>query len=281
MATSGRNTIPQITQQLGCVIVPPEANSAGKLRGDSKPWPKGGFNLLRRNAQAIGGTCATGLTFSRTESWKRIRHKLAPANKGEREVKKIAAELLRPMNQGLQTIGSATLFSDYVQNTYGSTLLSLMAKSTRDRYDGIIRNYLTPAFGSKCLRDLSPLTLQQYFSSVSDSKLSYESRDKIRDVLSSILASAVTYGLLVKNPAEGVKLAPAKRGNRIKPFLEPTKFMALLALIPEPYSTMVHVAVYMGPRASEVIGLRWGNVGVDSIAVAERYCRGDWGCTEE
>ena len=92
-------------------------------------------------------------------------------------------------------------------------MLPLMAKSTRERYTSIVKNYLTPAFGSKCLRDLTPLTLQQYFSSL-DAKLSYESRDKIRDVLSSVLASAVTYGLLVKNPTESVRLSPAKRGNR-------------------------------------------------------------------
>jgi len=98
---------------------------------------------------------------------------------------------LRPINQGLESIGSATLFSDYVLNTYNSTLLPLMAKSTRDRYSGIVNNYLIPAFGSRSLRDLTPLTLQQYFSAL-DLKLSYESRDKIRDVLSSILSSAVT-----------------------------------------------------------------------------------------
>jgi len=279
MATSGRNTIPQIAQQLGCVIVPPEANSAGKLRGDFEAMAKRRFQSPEpeRSGNWWYLRYWTDVFENGKLVRKRIRHKLAPGNKGEREVKKIAAEFLRPMNQGLQTIGSATLFSDYVQNTYSSTLLPLMAKSTRDRYDGIIRNYLTPAFRSKCLRDLSPLTVQQYFSSVSDSKLSYESRDKIRDVLSSILASAVTYGLLVKNPTEGVKLAPARRGNRVKPSLEPTKFMALLTLIPEPYSTMVHVAVYTGLRASEIIALRWGNVGVDSITVAERCCRGDWG----
>jgi hypothetical protein len=47
------------------------------------------------------------------------------------------------------------LGTDYMQNTYSSTLLPLL-KSTLDGYAGIIRNYLTPAFGSKCLRDLSP-----------------------------------------------------------------------------------------------------------------------------
>jgi len=208
---------------------------------------------------------------------KRKRHKLAPATTGERQAKKMAAEFLRPLNQGLAPLGSAMLFSEYVETTYNSTLLPLMAKSTRGRYEGIICNYLTPAFGSKCLRDLTPLILQQYFSNLPASKLSYESRDKIRDVLSSILSSAVTYGVLVKNPADGIRLAPSKRGNRIKPFLEPAKFRALLALIPEPYSTMVYVAVYTGLRASELIGLKWKSVGADSITVSERYCRGDWG----
>jgi len=207
---------------------------------------------------------------------KRVRHKLAPAEKGEREVKKMAAEHLRPMNQGFQSIGSATLFADYVENTYKTKMLPLMAKSTRDRYTSVVKNYLNPAFGSQCLRDLTPLTLQQYFSTL-DSKLSYESRDKIRDVLSSILQSAVTYGLLVKNPTEAVRLSPGKRGNRVKPFLDPSKFLGLLALIPEPYSTMVYVAVYTGLRASELIGLKWGCVGADCITVQERCCRGDWG----
>jgi small subunit ribosomal protein S28e len=195
----------------------------------------------------------------------------------EREARKMAAEFLRPMNQGLAPIGSATRFEDYVEMVYRTTSMPLMAKSTRDRYDGIIKNYLTPAFGGKCLRDLTPLTLQQYFSSMDAGKLCYESRDKVRDLMSSILSSAVTYGLLVKNPAESVRLARGTRGNRIKPYIDPLKFQALLALIPEPYATMVHVAVYTGLRASELIGLKWRNVHTDSIAVEERYCRGEWG----
>jgi integrase len=274
MQAAGQNTI-----AVRNAIVLAEADSAGKLRGDFEAMAKRRFQSPEpeRSGNWWYLRYWTDVFENGKLVRKRVRHKLAPADKGEREVKKMAAEFLRPMNQGLESIGSATLFTDYVQSTYSFTLLPLMAKSTRGRYEGIIRNYLTPAFGSKCLRDLTPLSLQQFFSSLPDSQLSYESRDKIRDVLSSILASAVTYGVLAKNPAESVKLAPGKRGNRVKPFLEPTRFMALLALIPEPYSTMVHVAVYTGLRASEVIGLKWRNVGIDSITVAERFCRGDWG----
>lgn len=45
----------------------------------------------------------------------------------------------------------------------------------------------------------------------------------------------------------------------------------------EPYATMVYTAAWTGLRVSELIGLRWRNVGSDSITVAERCCRGDWG----
>ncbi len=121
------------------------------------------------------------------------------------------------------------------------------------------------------------LTVDRYLTSFSTSTLSLESIDKIRDVLSGILSAAVRYELLVRNPAEGLKLPRVKKGKRSKPFITPQQFSALMELIAEPYATMVYVAVYTGLRVSELIGLRWRNVGNDSIAVEERYCRGDWG----
>jgi integrase len=87
----------------------------------------------------------------------------------------------------------------------------------------------------------------------------------------------VRYGLLVQNPAEGLKLPRVKKGKRSKPYVTPVQFAALIELIAEPYATMVYVADHTGLQVSELIGLRWRNVGADSIAVEERYCRGDWG----
>lgn len=72
--------------------------------------------------------------------------------------------------------------------------MPLLTKTTRDRYQGVIARYLVPAFGDLSLRDLTPLTVQRYFSGLASSPLSPESRDKIRDVLSAILGSAVQYG---------------------------------------------------------------------------------------
>ena len=204
---------------------------------------------------------------------RRQRHKLAPRSLGEREVKKLAAEFLRPLNQGLESIGGATPFMHYIETVYRPTILPLMAKSTRDRYDGVFTNHLEPAFGDAPLRDLTPLTLQKYFSNMAGSRLSYESRDKIKDVLSSILGSAIQYGLLVKNPVIGIKLPRDKKSRRSKPYVTPDQFETLLRAIPEPYATMVFVAVFTGLRVSELVGLKWQCIHEDSISIDERYCR--------
>lgn len=208
---------------------------------------------------------------------KRRRIKLAPATMLEREARKIAAETLRPVNQGLITVGSATTFEEYIEAVYITTMFPLLAKSSQERYQGVIKNHLKPQFGGMCLRDMTPLVLQRYLSGLSESSLAYESRDKIRDVLSSILRSAVQYGFLVTNPVEGLRLARAKRGKLSKPFIRPEQLGMLLEVIPEPYATMVYVAVFTGLRVSELVALRWRNVHEDSITIDERCCRGDWG----
>jgi len=130
-------------------------------------------------------------------------------------------------------------------------MLPTFASSTRDRYEGVIQNHLVPSFAELSLRDISPATVQRYFSGMAASDLSHESQDKIRDVLSSILGSAVKYGYPVQNPVAGVRLVPPKTGRRNKPYIAPEQFQALLALIAEPYATMVFVAVYVGLRVSE------------------------------
>src|SRR5439155_9287770 len=119
---------------------------------DPKPERVGKCWYLRIRQDGFRGSV-------RTRTLKRI--KLAPASMPMREVQKIAAEMLRPVNQGLITVGSAVNFSTYVQTTYMPTELPLLAKTTQDSYQGIIAKYLEPRFSPFCLRDLTPLTLQR------------------------------------------------------------------------------------------------------------------------
>lgn len=80
---------------------------------------------------------------------------------------------------------------------------------------------------------LSPEELNQWRNGLRGTDLQYESIDKIRDVLASILTSAIRYGLLVKNPAEGVRLPRAKRGKASKPWITKKQFSDLVEFINE------------------------------------------------
>ena len=132
------------------------------------------------------------------------------------------------------------------------------------------------------LRDMTTLTLQKYFSGLGTSSLGGATVLKMKEVLSSVLSSAVRYDLLTKNPMEAVHIPRSKVVNKKKqkPHLTPEEFNLLLEVVDEPYATMIYVAVYSGLRVSELIGLKWEDVHSDSLTIDERYCRGDWSVTK-
>ncbi len=178
------------------------------------------------------------------------------------------------INEGTMGIGAACLFSDFAR-IYQHDVLVTHASTTQARTSSALKNYLVPAFGELMLREMTLERLQPYFVKLQQSKLSPESVDKIRDVLSAVLRTAVDYGRLQANPAEKIRLK-RRRMVRAKPVLEVDDFFRLSAMIAEPYATMVYVAVFTGLRVSELAGLVWRNVHVDSITIDRRYSRGDW-----
>ena len=67
------------------------------------------------------------------------------------------------------------------------------------------------------------IALQEYFTQLAGKKLAHESQDKIRDVMSAVLRSAVDYGLLIRNSIENVQMPRDHRGRRVaRPYLTPS-----------------------------------------------------------
>ena len=195
-----------------------EANSDRPSRGDlekmarrrfqdPKPIREGNFWYLRIWQNTPGA------------ARKRQRIQLAPATMPEREVLKIAAERLRPVNQGVITAGSAVNFMHFVTDTYDKTALPLLSSEVQKTYRGAIRKHLAPVFGNSCLRDLTPVTLQAYFSGLHVKGVNYPTIVKVRDALSSILRAAVAYEFVQKNPMENLQPRPTSEGSKRNPGL--------------------------------------------------------------
>lgn len=239
---------------------------------DPKPQKRGAWWTLRVYQDIFEGG-------QRSRTRKRV--KLAPVIGANgrptpvREVNRLASEYLRPMNLGLESI--PINFRYYVENTYIPVVLPKLAITTQQRYRGVLNNYLLPSFGALSFRGITPIAVDTYFATLkAGTDLSCESIDKVRDVLASVLKAATRHRLIVANPLEGLELPRATKAKVVKPHITPERFAELLTLIPEPYATMIYVAVFSGIRVSELIGLKWEDVHADSITIDERYCRGDW-----
>jgi len=199
---------------------------------------------------------------------------LGPISVCRADAERMRDEYLAAINHPNVGIGGACLFREFVQ-TYKRDVLPMLASTSRDRSVSVLKNYLVPEFGELMLREITLEPLQGYFARLQQGKLSFESIDKIRDVLSTVLRTAVDYGRLLNNPAEKIRLKRRKpRGP--KPFLKIPQFYGLLDAIAEPYASMIYVAVFTALRPSELVGLRWRNIHTSSITVEERYSRGDW-----
>jgi len=199
---------------------------------------------------------------------------LGPTSLTRAQVERLRDDYLAAVNAAAVGIGGACLFSDFVR-IYQKDVLSAHASTTQARSKSVLKNYLVPEYGDMMLREITLERMQGYFSELQQSRLSLESIDKIRDVLSAVLRTAADYGRLDTNPAEKLRLKRRSMPKR-KPFVWVDDFLRLVELISEPYATMVYVAVLTGLRVSELAGLVWCNIHPDSITIDRRYCRGDW-----
>jgi len=127
-----------------------KANSGNPPKGDFERMARRRFQNPKPKRRGEWWTLRVWKTTSTNGQLKRTRERvrLAPATMSVREVQKVAAEYLRPLNQGFESIGSATNFNHYVETTYIPVVMPGMAKSTQDRYKGVIKNYLIPALAS-------------------------------------------------------------------------------------------------------------------------------------
>jgi integrase len=177
-----------------------------------------------------------------------------------RQAQKLAAEHLRPLNQG-KLLPSATItFEDFIERYFYPNALPTLKQSTRKRYRSTITFHLIPAFGPQRLCDISTLQLQSFVLGKMDSGSGWEVCNHLRNLMSKIFASAKKWGHFAgDNPAGGVDL-PEKIPVREKHALSAEQSQQLFMILPEPVRTVAMVGILAGLRIGEILGLRWENV---------------------
>lgn len=134
---------------------------------------------------------------------------------------------------------------------------------TRAGYESLLRSRILPSFANWQLRQISPAVVREWVSAMVDDGLSPARIRQARQVLSAVLAQAVADGLVVRNPAAGVK-PPQVRARR-QLFLSAPE-VARLADVAEGLQVgagvLVRVLAYSGLRWGEAVALKRSAVDV-------------------
>lgn len=130
--------------------------------------------------------------------------------------------------------------------------------ATLDRYRSVVEIHLRPALGRVGLRKLTPRDVQRYLTSLAGTR-SPGTVAKVHAVLRSALSDAARFDLVERNVAKLVKVPSGQADERRVP--TPEEIRQLLdAAAADRLSDAIVVALSLGVRRGELLGLRWEDV---------------------
>lgn len=152
---------------------------------------------------------------------------------------------------------------EYLTRWLSDSVRDTVRQRTYERYEGIVRVHLIPAFGSMKLKALTPAHVRGLYRQKLDAGLAPRSVLHIHRTLSKALKQAVDDGLIPRNAAASVK-PPQPRREEIRP-LDLEQVRALLeAAAGDRLEAIFVLAVSTGMRRGELLGLKWEDVDLDA-----------------
>lgn len=147
-----------------------------------------------------------------------------------------------------------------------------LARNTARGYLVNIRRHIIPRLGTIRLCDLRPFVLEDFYAALRRDGLSGTTCVYVHSVLRKALNSAVRWEILSSNPAEHVE-APRKSRQHIDP-LRPAEVASLVdGCRTYPVAAVgvaVLLALLLGLRRGEVLGLRWPDFDFERGTLAVR-----------
>jgi integrase len=145
-----------------------------------------------------------------------------------------------------------------------------------------LRHHIAPFIGRIKLSELSTPRLYGFLDQLRDDGRSPAMRRKILASLNSALTLAKGRGLVAQNVATGVKIRSSDRhrGGPVKAGKDfPTKqeLKLLIDRAPDQWRAFIITSIFTGMRASELRGLTWSNVNLDSGTIHVSQRADKWG----
>jgi len=191
----------------------------------------------------------------------------------KRSVRELAADLLKPMNEGTQDPVATMSLADYIEQFYLPYVEDQKRASTLRGYRNLFRRYIKPR-GTIALRDFRTVDGERLMTEISRKEdLSRTSLGHIKSFLSGVFRYCRRQGVLnVPNPMRDVATPKARTGNETYAYsLE--EISRMIAVLPSKAATIVAVAGLTGIRKGELRGLLWENYDGQQLQITRSIWR--------
>src|SRR4051794_1059040 len=186
------------------------------------------------------------------------------------EVRQKLTKAKRDQDMGLPIAMERQKLSDYLHNWLENSAKASIRPKTYISYEQLIRVHINPALGSMYLEKLAPQHIQQFMNDKLAEGLSTRTVQYLHAVLRRAIVQALKWGLVGRNVATLVD-APRVEHKVLRPFTPEEAQQFLGAIKGDRLEALYSVALSLGLRQGEALGLRWDDVDLENGTLSVRY----------
>jgi integrase len=177
--------------------------------------------------------------------------------------------VIRAHEQGTLTAPERLTVGQFLTRWLNDSAKAKLRPRTFVSYEQVVRLHVSPQLGHIALQRLTPQHVQGWLNDLQKAGLSPRTCQYARAILRSALAQALRWGTVSRNVAALVE-APRTIRHEIQP-LQPTQARHLLDVAKtDRLGALFTVAIALGLRQGEALGLQWDAVDFDAGALHVR-----------
>lgn len=163
----------------------------------------------------------------------------------------ILEERLRELKSRSRAIGGTAQEEEFDPEALDS--------STASSYLSMLDVHIRPKWGGSLISEVKPARVQEWLRSLD---VAPKTKGHLKALLHRLFEKAMLWELfrLGRNPMELVHVKGISKRTKKPVVLDADHCWQLISSLPEPYRTMVLVAICIGLRVSEILALRWSRI---------------------
>lgn len=169
--------------------------------------------------------------------------------------------LLSKVDQGVPVPTRSDRLSEWLPYWLDNFVKPRRKLSTYDKYEAHVRLYLVPMIGTKRLESLGVADVRRFLVQLERKTTAATAKESHR-VLRTALTAACREELVSRNVASLVE-PPQAKSRELSPWSLDETLDFLAAARKDPLYAAFVLAVAMGLRRGEIVGLRWGDIDLD------------------